>query len=263
MMIFSIIAILCYSLSVGLLIPCLAKEQVQYKRAVQIFATVALVFHLIALQQKIFSVSDGQNLSLLAIASTVSLIVSFVMTFAAFHNRALILLPLVYSFSIINIALASFMPWQVITHLEDTPALLIHIVLALFAYAMLVIALLYALQVAWINHQLKNKHLRLTDMPPLMVIERKLFHITQIGFILLTLTLLTGLIYNDNFFDRHNIHKTVFSIIAWFIYLVLLVGHATKGWRGTRVVWLSATGVGLLTLGYFGSRLIQYFIYHI
>lgn len=262
MMIFSIIAILCYSLSIGLIIPCLARDKVHYKRAVQVLVTIAMVFHLIALQQKIFSVPDGQNLSLLTIASSVSLIISFIMTFAAFHNRALILLPFVYSFAIVNIALAGFMPWQVVTHLEDTPSLLSHIVLALFSYAMLAIALLYALQVAWINRQLKNKQLMLTDMPPLMVIERKLFHITQIGFILLTLTLLTGLIYNDNFFDRHNIHKTVFSIIAWCVYFILLAGHAIKGWRGTRVVWLSAFGVGLLTLGYFGSRLIQYFIYH-
>jgi ABC-type uncharacterized transport system permease subunit len=262
MVISSILAILCYSLSIGLIIPCLAKEQPTYKKIALAFASLALIFHIVALQQRIFSVADGQNLSLLTIASCVSFIISFVMTIVAYSNRALILLPLVYSFSIINIALAGVMPWQVITHLEDTPTLLIHVILALFSYAMLIIALLYALQLAWINYQLKHKQLMPTDMPPLMVIERKLFHITQIGVFLLTLTLLTGLFYIDDLFSRHNAHKTVLSIIAWIVYVVLLWGHYQKGWRGTRVVWLSLAGSFLLTLGYFGSRFIQYMIYH-
>ncbi|MEA7586088.1 hypothetical protein ONO39_27855, partial [Salmonella enterica subsp. enterica serovar Anatum] len=41
---------------------------------------------------------------------------------------------------------------------------------------------------------LKNKKLAFSnEMPPLMSIERKMFHITQIGVVLLTLTLCTGL----------------------------------------------------------------------
>lgn len=261
-MIFSILAIICYSLSIGFIIPCLVKEQINYKKIALCFAAAALVCHIVALQQRIFSVADGQNLSLLTIASSVSLIIGVIMTFIAFRRRGLILLPIVYSFSIINIALASFMPWQVITHLEDTPSLLVHIVLALFSYAMLIIAMLYALQLAWINYQLKHKQVMLTDMPPLMVIERILFHITQIGVVLLTLTLLTGLVYVDDIFGRHNAHKTVFSIIAWLVYIVLLWGHYQKGWRGMRVVWFSLAGSFLLTVGYFGSRLIQYLIYY-
>lgn len=262
MMIISIIAILCYSLSIGFVIPCLIKERPNYKTVALWLAAAALVCHAIALQQRIFSITDGQNLSLLTIASSVSLIISLIMTAIAFTNRALLLLPIVYSFSIIHIALAGFMPWPVITHLEDTPSLLLHIILALFSYAMLVIAMLYALQIAWINYQLKHKQLVITEMPPLMTVERKLFQITQIGVVLLTLTLLTGLFYNDDLFDRHNAHKTVLSIMAWIVYAVLLWGHYQKGWRGTRVGWLSAAGLALLTLGYFGSRFIQYMIYH-
>jgi hypothetical protein len=36
------------------------------------------------------------------------------------------------------------------------------------------------MQLAWIDYQLKNKKLAFNhEMPPLMVIERKMFHITQ------------------------------------------------------------------------------------
>lgn len=72
------------------------------------------------------------------------------------------------------------MPNEYITHLETTPGMMVHIGLSLFSYATLIIAALYALQLAWIDYLLKNKKLVFSaDMPPLMGIERKMFHITR------------------------------------------------------------------------------------
>ncbi len=103
-----------------------------------------------------------------------------------------------------------------------------------FPYATLIIAALYALQLAWIDYQLKNKKLAFNqEMPPLMSIERKMFHITQIGVVLLTLTLCTGLFYMHNLFSMENIDKAVLSIVAWFVYIVLLWGHYHEGWAWT------------------------------
>lgn len=56
-------------------------------------------------------------------------------------------------------ALATFMPNEYITHLEATHGMLVHDGLSLFSYATLIIAALYALQLAWIDYQLKNKKL--------------------------------------------------------------------------------------------------------
>ncbi|SUH35613.1 cytochrome c-type biogenesis heme exporter protein C [Salmonella enterica subsp. enterica] len=47
-----------------------------------------------------------------------------------------------------------------------------------------------------------------------MSIERKMFHITQIGVVLLTLTLCTGLFYMHNLFSTENIDKAVLSIVG-------------------------------------------------
>jgi ABC-type uncharacterized transport system permease subunit len=142
------------------------------------------------------------------------------------------------------------MPNEYITHLETTPGMLVHIGLSLFSYATLIIAALYALQLAWIDYQLKNKKLASSEMPPLMSIERKMFHITQIGVVLLTLTLCTGLFFYANLFSAENIDKAVLSIVAWFVYIVLLWGHYHEGWRGRRVVWFNvlarAADAGLL-----------------
>lgn len=258
MSLFAILALVAYLLSLGLIIPSLLRKQSAYRRLALISAIVALICHAIALQQRIFDVSAGQNLSLLNISSVVSLIICAIMTFVASRDRGWFLLPIVYAFALINLAFACFLPSEFITHLERSPELMVHIGLALFSYATLIIAALYALQLAWLDYLLKHKKLAFTaDMPPLMSIERKMFHITQVGVVLLTLTLCTGLIYMDNLFDRENVHKAVLSIMAWFVYIVLLWGHFHEGWRGRRVVWFSFAGAFLLTLAYFGSRLLQ------
>ncbi|CAM3691184.1 inner membrane protein YpjD [Xenorhabdus thuongxuanensis] len=258
MLIFSIIALLAYLISLTLIVPGLLRQQNSYQKLALSFAIVALVAHAIALKYQVFHVSSGQNLTLLNLGSIVSLLMCIIMTVVAFRGRAWFLLPIVYSFSMINLILASMMPGEFITHLEDSIELFIHIGLALLGYATLLIAALYALQLGWLDHQLKKKKLTFTSgIPPLMTIERKMFHITQVGVILLTLTLCTGIMYMDDIFSKENIHKSILSIIAWFVYVILLWGHYHEGWRGKRVIWFNLIGAFILTLAFFGSRLLQ------
>lgn len=179
-----------------------------------------------------------------------------------FRNRGWLLLPIVYAFALINLAFATFMPNEFITHLEATPGMMIHIGLSLFAYATLIIAALYA--PAGMDRLPTEKQQKLAfsnEMPPLMSIERKMFISPQIdGVVLLTLTLCTGLFYMHNLFSTENIDKAVLSIVAWFVYIVLLWGHYHEGWRGRRVVWFNVAGAVILTLAYFGSRILQQFM---
>ncbi len=239
MPVFALLALVAYSVSLALIVPGLLQKNGGWRRMAIISA----------------------NLSLLNVGSLVSLMICTVMTIVASRNRGWLLLPIVYAFALINLALATFMPNEYITHLEATPGMLVHIGLSLFSYATLIIAALYALQLAWIDYQLKNKKLAFNqEMPPLMSIERKMFHITQIGVVLLTLTLCTGLFYMHNLFSMENIDKAVLSIVAWFVYIVLLWGHYHEGWRGRRVVWFNVAGAVILTLAYFGSRIVQQLI---
>ena len=253
MPVFALLALVAYSVSLALIVPGLLQKNGGWRRMAIISAVIALVCHAIALEARILPDGDsGQNLSLLNVGSLVSLMICTVMTIVASRNRGWLLLPIVYAFALINLALATFMPNEYITHLEATPGMLVHIGLSLFSYATLIIAALYALQLAWIDYLLKNKKL--------MSIERKMFHITQIGVVLLTLTLCTGLFYMHNLFSMENIDKAVLSIVAWFVYIVLLWGHYHEGWRGRRVVWFNVAGAVILTLAYFGSRIVQQLI---
>lgn len=189
MPVFALLALVAYSVSLALIVPGLLQKNGGWRRMAIISAVIALVCHAIALEARILPDGDsGQNLSLLNVGSLVSLMICTVMTIVASRNRGWLLLPIVYAFALINLALATFMPNEYITHLEATPGMLVHIGLSLFSYATLIIAALYALQLAWIDYQLKNKKLAFNqEMPPLMSIERKMFHITQIGVVLLTL----------------------------------------------------------------------------
>lgn len=261
MPVFALISLAAYSISLALIVPGLLQKNSGWRRMAILSAVVALMFHGFALKERLFPDDGGQNLSLLNVGSLVSLMICTVMTIVASKNRGWLLLPIVYTFALINLAFAIFVPNEYITHLETTPGMMIHIGLSLFSYATLIIAAMYALQLAWIDYQLKNKRLAFSsEMPPLMSIERKMFHITQIGVVLLTLTLCTGLFFLKNLFSMENIDKAVLSIIAWFLYIVLLWGHYHKGWRGRPVVWFNVAGASLLTLAYFGSRVLQHFL---
>jgi ABC-type uncharacterized transport system permease subunit len=88
-------------------------------------------------------------------------------------------------------------------------------------------------------------------MPPLMVIERKMFHITHGRGAADAHALHRAVSWN--LFSVENIDKAVLSIIAWFVYIVLLWGHYHEGWRGRRVVWFNVAGAGILTLAYLAA----------
>ncbi len=145
-------------------------------------AVIALISHAFALESRILP-GDGsvQNLSVLNVGSLVSLMICTVMTIVASKNRGWLLLPIVYAFALINLALATFMPNEFITHTGSHAG-------DAGAYRPVAICLRDAdhrrpLRHAArhrIDYQLKNKKLAFNhEMPPLMVIERKMFHITR------------------------------------------------------------------------------------
>lgn len=254
----SLLAFIAYCLSIGLILPSILRHRSAYRRLALLSATVGMLGHSELIWLHVFDVQSGQNLSLLNVSSLISIIICIVMTVAAARNRGWFLLPIVYIFALIHVAFLTLIPGEFITHLEATPGLMIHIGLAIFSYAVLIIAALYAFQLMWLDYLLKKKKLSFpSDMPPLMGIERKMFHITQVGGGLLTLTLATGIVCIRDLFAAENRHKAVLSCIAWLVYSVILFGHCRQGWRGRRVVWLSLLGMLLLMLAYFGSRIWQ------
>ena len=134
----------------------------------------------------------------------------------------------------------------------------IHILLSISAYSLLMIGTLQALLLALQDKFIKSKQIsKVIDiLPPLQIMEQLLIQIIVIGFFLLSLSLATGIMFIDNLFEQHLIHKTTLSILAWVIYAILLWGHWSLGWRGRRITRWILVGFIVLILAYTGSKFV-------
>jgi len=158
------------------------------------------------------------------------------------------------------------------------PAFDAHLVVALLAYGLLTIAALQALVMAALDRWLHGNALQpnsdtvwarvqralLGPLPPLLSMERVLFRIVALGFALLSLTVLTGIIFSEELFHRPLSfdHKTVFTCISWLIFGALLAGRARYGWRGRAAIRWTLAGFLALFLAYAGSRFVLEVILH-
>ncbi|NRA53631.1 MAG: cytochrome c biogenesis protein CcsA [Gammaproteobacteria bacterium] len=256
--IFSASAAIFYGLSLLLVLKNLFLHAQLNERLILAVAGSAIACHAIALATTIMA-SDGQNMSLLVVASIVSWIITIMLTLALPRFAIATLLPVVYGFALLAVLGVWLVPSSYITHFETNPEILIHICLALSAYSTMVIAAFYAIQLSIIDKRLKNKQLNLAQspLPPLLTVEKQLFQLVLAGVILLTMSLATGFFFLEDMFAQGKAHKAILSLCAWFLYCYLLWRHHESGVRIKTSVKFTITGAILLTLAYFGSRLVS------
>ena len=92
--------------------------------------------------------------------------------------------------------------------------------------------------------------------PPLQAMESLLFQMISTGLLFLSVSLLSGFIFIEDLFAQHLVHKTILSIVAWFIFSSLLIGRKRYGWRGKTAIRWTLYGFLSLLLAYFGSKLV-------
>ncbi len=142
--------------------------------------------------------------------------------------------------------------------------IVVHILVSMLAYSVLALAALQALLLGLQVRELKHKHTRglIDALPPLQTMERILFELIWTGFVLLGLSILSGIVFLEDIFAQHLAHKTTFSICAWIIFGMLLWGRTWLGWRGKTAVRWTLIGFALLMLGYVGSKLVLELVLH-
>lgn len=135
-----------------------------------------------------------------------------------------------------------------------------HVAVALVAYAMFIIAAVEALILMGLE---KRLHRRLLDpgtagLPPLLTLERFLFRLIGAGFVLLTLTLASGMLFSEQVFGRAVTltHKSIFSLLGWLTFGALLWGRWRYGWRGRVALRWILAGTVLLFLAYLGYKIV-------
>jgi ABC-type uncharacterized transport system permease subunit len=140
------------------------------------------------------------------------------------------------------------------------PLFIAHIGVAFLAYGLFTFAALHAMLMLFAERSLHNKPsaIKLPSFPPLLVMEDLLFKVIKIGFVLLTFTLISGMLFSEQIFGKplQFSHKIVFSIASWLIYGWLLYGRYKHGWRGVKAIKLTLIGFVLLLLAYVVSKFI-------
>lgn len=140
------------------------------------------------------------------------------------------------------------------------PVFKIHLLIAMLAYSLFTIAALHAALMHFAERSLHHpvRSAILANLPPLLSMETLLFRILWVGFGLLTLTLVTGVLFSEELFDKpvQFTHKTVFGFISWGIYAALLAGRHFQGWRGKVAVRWTLAGFVALLLAYVGSKFV-------
>jgi len=170
---------------------------------------------------------------------------------------------LILPIAALAVMLPMWLPAQTM-HLSATPLFLVHIALSLLAYALFTVAALHAGMMALFEKRLHTHSMNraLANLPPLLTLERLLFNIIGIGFVMLTLALASGILFSEQVFGKpfsfthFTQHKTVFALLSWFTYAGLLLGRKRYGWRGRTAIAWSLTGFVMLILAYIGSKVV-------
>lgn len=154
---------------------------------------------------------------------------------------------------------ALFSEAHVLTN-AGSPAFRMHFLMAMLAYSLFTLAALHALLMAAAEKGLHRGRISplLAGLPPLLTMEALLFRLIHVAFVLLTLTLLSGIFFSESLFGKALTfnHKTVFAFLSWVIFAALLAGRHLRGWRGRVALRWTLAGFAALLLAYVGSRFV-------
>jgi ABC-type uncharacterized transport system permease subunit len=143
----------------------------------------------------------------------------------------------------------------------------LHLVFGMLAYSLFTVAMLHALLIARVENRLHGAPGfggPLAGLPPLLSLERLVFGLIAAAVLVLTATLVLGVAYSEAFLGRamRFEHKTVFVVLSWLIFGLLLAGRWRYGWRGRTALRWTLTGFVLLMLAYPGSRFVLEVLLH-
>ena len=164
-------------------------------------------------------------------------------------------------------------PGTVVTLGERTALFSWHIAIAILAYSTFTVAAFHAVLMTFQEARL---HVRpgasqtgwlaaaIDRLPALLTMERLLFRLISFGFVLLTLTVLSGVVFSEQLFGKAFKwdHKIIFTLMAWLVFGLLLAGRKWRGWRGKTALRFTLTGFSILFLAYVGSRFVLEVVLH-
>ncbi len=248
----------CYLVAVILLYVAVAERSDRKRVLAASITLLGVILHIWAESQH-WLIPTSPQVSVLNILSLCALVtVAIPLSTFPFKNSlfdaSLVALPL----SVLIVIAEGTITAPILEITSTSAHITVHIFTSVIAYGVLSIAGVYAVFVALIDHLLRRHSFNklVQTLPALETMEELLFHLIKAGFAVLSVSLVTGLVFVNDLFGQHLAHKTILSIFAWLIFALLLWGRWKRGWRGRVAVRMTLAGIALLLLSYFGSKLV-------
>jgi ABC-type uncharacterized transport system permease subunit len=173
----------------------------------------------------------------------------------------------------IAVALPALFPGSVVLLAGKSSLFSWHIAIAMLAYSTLTIAAFHAVLMVVQESRLHAGPVgpkagwfaaAIDRLPALLTMEKLLFRLIAFGFVLLSLTVLSGVVFSEHLFGKAFKwdHKTVFTMLSWALFGLLLAGRKWRGWRGRTALGFTLTGFATLLLAYVGSRFVLEVVLH-
>ncbi|MGC1442663.1 MAG: cytochrome c biogenesis protein CcsA [Burkholderiaceae bacterium] len=226
----------------------------------------ALLAHIYALYLG-FDAHDGVHIGFAHVLSAALWVGIGLLWLDGDHPHSSAMRALVLPIAAVLAPLPLLFPGALIGDISTRPLFLPHLIVGVLAYAVLLLAVVHALLMALAERALHGDigggragllAGALERLPPLLGMERLLFRLLSVGFVLLTLTAVSGLFFAEEIFGRslRLDHKTIFTLLAWCVFGILLLGRRFWGWRGRTALRLTIIGFVVVLLGYAGSRFV-------
>ncbi len=134
--------------------------------------------------------------------------------------------------------------------------LLFHITTSLLGDALLAVAFCAGIMYLFQEKRIKKKKITsvFSRFPSLFFLDTLNYHALLVGFVLLSIGLLSGAVYaqwvKGKFWNWDP--KEIWSLITWLVYAILMHQRVMLGWRGRQAAWLSIIGFCLLIFTFLG-----------
>jgi cytochrome c-type biogenesis protein CcsB len=136
--------------------------------------------------------------------------------------------------------------------------LIAHVVTCFIGYAAFAVS--FGISILYIARESKKKARGTAHslFPDLRQLDELNYQMVLFGFLWLSLGIITGSVWADLAWGAYWSWdpKETWSLITWLIYAALLHARTMKGWRGSRVAWLSIIGFGCVLFTYFGVNFL-------
>ena len=231
------VAAILYLAATGLQLLHISQRRQPMGNTVLWLTLAALACHAVIAWQAV-SASDGLELGFYRVSALIFLVTNIACVVSLLRRPLQYLLVVLFPLAALSVLVSTFAPETATQHPRLSGGVMLHVVSSILAYAVLTLAAVQAALVAAQDYQLRHRHTR---------------GIVQI---LPTLAIVSGIVFIDDIFGQHLVHKTVLTILAWLMFTLLLWGHNRLGWRSQTAVRLTLAGFVLLVLAFFGSKLV-------